>query len=272
MSTNSSTNVIILGAGGIDRRRPGIPMSRLIRVETRKLVDTRAGFWLVVAMTAVCAAVLAGALIWAKPGTLDYQTLFGVENIPLGVLLPVLAVLLVTSEWSQRTALLTFTVEPRRARVVRAKLATCLLAAAVAFVATLLLAALGCLLAGALRHHTDGAAGSWDMSWHLGIYASLAWALALVEGFGFGMLLRNSAAGIVAVFVVPTAWTGITAAIPWVHHHIQAWIDFTTAQTPFRAAQIATAADWAHLAVTSAIWVVLPVLVGTRLLLRAEVK
>lgn len=270
MSTN--TNVISLGAGGVDRRRPGIPMSRLIRVEARKLVDTRAGFWLVAAMAAVCAATLAGALIWAKPGTLNYQTLFGVENIPLGVLLPVLAVLLVTSEWSQRTALLTFTVEPRRARVVRAKLATCLLAAAAAIVATLLLAALGCLLAGALHHRTDSAAGSWDMSWHLGVYASLGWALALVQGFGFGMLLRNSAAGIVAVFVVPAAWTGITTAVPWVHHHIQAWIDYTTAEMPFRSAQIATAADWAHLAAASAIWVVLPVLIGTRLLLRAEVK
>jgi ABC-2 type transport system permease protein len=167
--------------------------------------------------------------------------------------------------------LLTFTVEPRRARVVWAKFATCLLAAAVAIVVTLALAALGCLLAGALRHRT-GEAGAWDMTWHLGVYAGLGWILALAQGFGFGMLLRNSAAGIVAVFVVPTAWTGITTAVPWIHHHIQAWIDFTTAEMPFRSADVATGAEWAHLGVASVIWVVLPVLIGTRLLLRAEVK
>jgi ABC-2 type transport system permease protein len=268
---STMTEARSLGAVGIDPRRPGIPMSRLVRVETRKLVDTRAGFWLVAAMVAACAAVLAGALVWARPDTLDYQALFGFENIPLGVVLPVLAVLLVTSEWSQRTALLTFTVEPRRARVVRAKLVTCLLAAAVAIVVTLALAALGCLLAGVVRHGA-GSAGAWDMSWHLGLYASLAWFLALAQGFGFGMLLRNSAAGIVAVFVAPVAWTGITTAVPWVHRHIQAWIDYTTAETPFRSARIATGAEWAHLGVAAAIWVVLPVLIGTRLLLRAEVK
>ena len=37
-------------------------------------------------------------------------------------LLPILAIMLVTSEWSQRTALVTFTLEPRRSRVVLAKL------------------------------------------------------------------------------------------------------------------------------------------------------
>ena len=39
----------------------------------------------------------------------------------MGILLPVLGILLVTSEWSQRTAMVTFTLEPSRSRVIAAK-------------------------------------------------------------------------------------------------------------------------------------------------------
>ena len=39
-------------------------------------------------------------------------------NTPMGILLPVLGVLSITSEWSQRTAMVTFTLEPSRMRVV----------------------------------------------------------------------------------------------------------------------------------------------------------
>ena len=40
------------------------------------------------------------------------------------VLLPVLGIMLVTSEWGQRTAMVTFALEPRRPRVILAKLVT----------------------------------------------------------------------------------------------------------------------------------------------------
>src|SRR4029078_4020751 len=40
----------------------------------------------------------------------------------LSILLPVVAILTLTSEWSQRTVLTTFTQEPRRMRVVTAKI------------------------------------------------------------------------------------------------------------------------------------------------------
>ena len=39
------------------------------------------------------------------------------------MLLPIVGILLVSSEWSQRTALITFTLVPQRMRVMSAKLA-----------------------------------------------------------------------------------------------------------------------------------------------------
>ena len=54
-----------------------------------------------------------------------------------GIILPVLAILLVTGEWSQRTALTTFTMEPRRERVVLAKLAAALIAGVTAVIISL---------------------------------------------------------------------------------------------------------------------------------------
>ena len=48
------------------------------------------------------------------------HTVFGINPVAF---LPVVAILMLTSEWSQRSAFTTFTQEPRRIRVVNAKLA-----------------------------------------------------------------------------------------------------------------------------------------------------
>ena len=52
-----------------------------------------------------------------------FENLFMFTLLPTAVLLPVLGILLVTSEWSQRTALTTFTLVPQRERIAVAKLA-----------------------------------------------------------------------------------------------------------------------------------------------------
>ena len=116
----------------IDVERPGIPFSRLVRVELRKLVDTRAGFWLTASIGVIAAIVVIAMLIANRnsPENLNLGQFFGMMNIPTAIILPILAILLVTGEWSQRTALTTFTLEPRRQRVVGAKLVAVLLTAA----------------------------------------------------------------------------------------------------------------------------------------------
>jgi ABC-2 type transport system permease protein len=266
MSTTATSTTT--AAPVIDVRRPAVPMHRLVTVELRKLVDTRAGFWLAGSIVIISALITAGMLIWAKPADLFFGNLFGIMNIPTGVLLPVMAILLVTSEWGQRTGLVTFTLEPRRSRIVVAKLATSLVAAAGAVVVALAFGAIGTVLAGALR---EGAGG-----WHFtgaGLGNSiLLQLLALLEGFGFAMLIMNSAAAIVLFFALPTAWMIIASIVPWLHEHVQPWADLATAQTPFQSGNVATTSEWAHLGVAAAIWIALPLALGVWRLLRAEVK
>jgi ABC-2 type transport system permease protein len=83
------------------------------------------------------------------------------------------------------------------------------------------------------------------------------------------MLLLNSAAAIVLSFALPTvfailfSWDKISGAAPW--------LDQSTAQTPLQD-HSASGSDWAHLAVNTLIWVVLPLAFGACRLMRSEVK
>lgn len=253
----------------VDTTNPGIPMSRLVRVELRKLVNTRAGFWLVAAIVLISFLIMVAMLIWANDSDLTFGGMFGVMNIPTGLLLPVLTILLVTSEWSQRTGLVTFTLEPRRSRIVVAKLITALIAAVSAMLVALAFGALGNILAGAFH---GGAAGAWDMTWS-GIFNSTLLQLAgLLEGFAFGMVIMNSAAAIVIYFILPTIWSVIGQVVPWMRDHLQAWADFSLSMAPFQGGGWVKGDDWAHFAVAGTIWVLIPLAAGIWRLLRSEVK
>ena len=43
---------------------PGVPFSRTVRAELRKMVDTRAGRWMVIVLAAAAAIILAAFIIW----------------------------------------------------------------------------------------------------------------------------------------------------------------------------------------------------------------
>ncbi len=74
----------------------------------------------------------------------------------VSVLLPVLGILLVTAEWSQRTALTTFTLVPRRERIIAAKAAA---GVALAVAATVVCVAVCAVV---LVHADHGRAGRWQ--------------------------------------------------------------------------------------------------------------
>jgi ABC-2 type transport system permease protein len=100
-----------------------IPFGRLLAVELRKAVDTRAGRWLLIATAVVIAVTV--AIVFAVVLTQDLSSSFRdfmlAVNVPMGVFLPILGVMTVTSEWSQRTGLVTFTQVPSRLTVIAAK-------------------------------------------------------------------------------------------------------------------------------------------------------
>jgi ABC-type transport system involved in multi-copper enzyme maturation permease subunit len=252
--------------------RPGrelsgaVPMSRLLRVELRKLVDTRSGRWLLVAIGVLTAAVVTVFLFAAPPEELTYANFVTATGTPQGVLLPILGILTVTSEWGQRTGLVTFTLEPKRGRVVVAKLFAVLLLGLLAVVVAFALAALGNVLGQSLQ---DG-----DGSWAFGAGGFrdilVLQLLGVLQGLALGMLIMNTAGAIVTYFALPAA-VGILANTVESFRKAAEWVDINTASIPL-SAHDADGGDWARLAVAALIWVVLPMAIGWFRLLHRELK
>jgi hypothetical protein len=263
----------------IDRARPstapdpsitGVPFGRLLKVELRKVVDTRAGFWLLAAIVILTAAVITIFLI-AVPdeerSELTHKAFFFLTSVPQGFLLPVMAILAVTAEWTQRTGLVTFTLEPSRMRVAAAKLAAVTLYGLLAVALALALAALANLVGMSLR---DGA-GDWDISWRFLADVTFLQVSGLIQGFAFALLLMNTAAAIVLYFILPTVWNILFSLVDWLAD-IAPWVDLGTATAPITNGQTLSGQDWAHVAVASTIWVLLPLALGLVRLTRSEVK
>jgi ABC-2 type transport system permease protein len=252
-------------------RTEKVPFWRLTKVELRKTYDTRAGVWLlgITAFLAVAVMVIALIVVLVQDESIKLSDFVGVANFISGFLLPVLGIMLVTSEWSQRTAMVTFTLEAHRGRIVSAKL-----------VAGLLLALIVSVIATASAFVVNGiyAVANGGGNWHFGFLELLGFLLtqmiAMLTGFAFATLLLNTAAAIVVYFaysfLIPTIFAIAAQFFDW-FKSLQPWIDFTQAQQPLIDASM-TGKDWAYLLVSGFIWLVIPVALGLWRILRAEVK
>jgi ABC-type transport system involved in multi-copper enzyme maturation permease subunit len=244
-----------------------IPFSRLLRVELRKLVDTRAGFWLLTAIILITVIVIGVFLFVADPEQMTFLNFVGATATPQSILLPVLGILAVTAEWSQRTGLVTFTLEPSRIRIAVAKLVAVTLVGLLAVGVALGVAALSNVAGMAFM---DGA-GSWNVgSANVRDFFALQ-LIGIVQGFAFGMLLMNTAAAIVLYYVIPIAWNVLFSMVDALEQ-VAPWLDLNTAMAPAFEQQTFHAGDWAHIAVAGTIWVLLPLALGLMRLLRREVK
>ena len=96
----------------VAERRPGY--GRLVAIELRKMVDTRAGFWLSAGVVAATAVVVLISMLTGPAGVHDLARTLKFALQPSAFLLPVTGILLVTGEFSQRTAMTTFALVPSR--------------------------------------------------------------------------------------------------------------------------------------------------------------
>jgi ABC-2 type transport system permease protein len=248
------------------------PFSRLVRVELRKTWDTRAGLWLLISTAVLTAAVMIIQLsvVVVQDLNVSYNDFLTSTNFSIAILLPVLGILLLTSEWSQRTAMVTFSLEPRRPLVVAAKFAVGIGLAVAAVVIALVLATICNALYGLL----SGDEVVWDLGFaNVGGFVLLQ-VIGMLTGFAFAALLLNSPAAIVLYmvysFVLPGLF-GLGAALIGWFDSLRPWIDFNYSQGPLIDASM-TGDDWAHFAVSGVIWLVVPLLIGVSRVLRAEVK
>ena len=211
------------------------------------------------------------SVVLAQDQTVKFDDFAGGANIPMGILLP-----------GARRDVGDQRVEPAhgdgdvhpRALARRGVLAA-------KFVGTLIIALAAVVVGCRVDHRRErplrGVRGN-PVNWDLGAVRIfcffLLYVFAMATGFAFGMLLLNTAAAIVVYFVYSfifpassssarRCWTGSRTCSPW--------IDFAQRPEPLIEADV-TGKEWAQLAVSGFIWLVLPLVIGVWRVLRAEVK
>ena len=250
-----------------------VPFTRLVRVELRKSHDTRAGFWLLVSIAGIVLVMLTIAMIitLVRSDPILMGDFTSIAAYMMSFLLPFLAIMLVTSEWGQRNALVTFTLEPRRSRVVWAKLVVALL-----FTVINLVIAFGAgLVCTAICELVQPQQTSWDIvaGDQAGFFVTQT--LAMLGGFAIATLLLNTPASIVLFvvyrFVLPGVFAALAALSDW-FEKVGPWLDFQGAQADIHEWNLYGTEEWSHLLASGFIWLALPLGFGLWRITRAEVK
>ncbi len=235
---------------------PRPPLPRLVAVEWRKMLDTRASLWLgaitafaVIGIAIVQAATATGSD--AEAGSI-FQTACGIASI----LLPILVILLVTSEWSQRSGLITFALVPVRNRVIAAKfLAAVLLVALAAAVALLVALACGAGIGTGIEiSGADAAQGALYLLINVSI------------GFALGLLFMNSPLAIVILFAAPIV-ISLIGAISASISDVTVWLDLSELPDLISDASV----DWGRIAIAVLVWIALPLTGGLIRLHRSDI-
>ena len=248
-----------------------IPTTRLVTIELRKMFDTRSGFWLLVSIGVLSVVATGAVLLFAPDSEIAYENFAAAIGFPMSVILPMIAILGVTSEWSQRSGLTTFTLVPSRGRIIWAKAFATFVVGVVSMAVAFAVGAVGNLLGSTVM----GLDAVWDVSLAAAAQIVLGNLVGMAIGFTLGVVLRNSAAAIVGYFVVSLVLPGILALLAQVRSwfaDLQPWIDWNYTQVALFENDTDTAREWAMLASTTGIWIALPLVIGLLFLRRSEVK
>jgi len=245
---------------------PGIPFARLVRVELRKMVDTRAGRWMLIVMSAVSLLVVLVNLIWGDRESLNFSSFVALTTFPLIVLLPIVGIMAATAEWSQRTGLVTFTLEPRRVRVLLAKNLAGIILGLVVIAAAFAAAALATLIAITVRD----VPADWSMTWQSVIGILVGMTIYVIQGLAFGFALLITPLAIVASILLPTIWS-IASSISARLDTAGAWLDLNRTVEPLFSGTM-SGENWAQLGTSSLAWIGIPMAIGAWRVLTREVK
>lgn len=247
-----------------------VPMARQVKIELRKMFDTRSGFWLMASVAIVALIATVCVIAFVDADDLSYGLFGSAIGFPLAVILPIIAVMSVTSEWSQRTGLTTFTLVPNRNQPMIAKAIACLIIAVVSMLFALGVGALGNIVGSAIA----GADTTWDFT--VGEFFGLIAGnvVGIFMGYVFGLLFRSTAVAVVLYlvygFVMPTLFGALASFQEW-FDKIWPWIDLNIASSYLFNADLG-GNHLAQLGTSLLIWMIIPLAIGIYLLRRSEVK
>jgi hypothetical protein len=236
---------------------------KLVAIELRKSVNTRSGRVLIAAILLIAVAALAWQITHLPQGAAGFDGFLGAASTGVMLLLPVIGVMAMTSEWTQRTALTTFTLSPRRVRVQLAKFVSAVVLSAVVMTGVVVLALAGTALAGGVTDHAASYAGLGGQL--AGAYLTVA--LNVVMGAAFGAVIPQTAVAILAFFIAPTAWRLAGTAL---FKDNASWLDVFGALG--RIAERDLHGMVPETLVAVGVWIVVPTIVGLWASSRREVK
>lgn len=247
-----------------------VPLSRIVGVELRKMFDTRSGLWLMASILITALLSAAAIILFADDADLNHYTFSKAIGYPMTVILPIIAILAITGEWSQRSGLTTFTLVPHRSRIILAKVIASVSVGAAAMTLALVFGVAGNLLGPAIA----GTDRVWDVSVGHFLTIVLGSLLCLLSGTMLGVVFRSSTVALVTyfvyAFVMPNV-LGLWASRQDGFADLQPWIDLVGAEALLFEGSL-TGEQWGYVGVTATTWILLPALLGLRLVMRSEVK
>jgi ABC-2 type transport system permease protein len=238
-----------------------LSFSTLMSVETRKMTDTRSGRGVLGAIVGLAAVVVVWKL---SHGSIEvsFDNYGGAVASIVAFLAPVVGLLAMTSEWTQRSALTTFTLAPRRLPVIAAKYVSAVVLSLGVLAAGVLLA-IGATAVGGLVH---GHAAYGGMLTDIRSYVIVV-VLQVTMAAAFGALAAQTPVALVAYLVAPTAWAVVSAELL---KGVSPWFDIFSAYD-----QLSSGQPFQHIAqslTAITVWVVVPSAIGIARSLRKEVK
>jgi len=238
-------------------------LARLTAVELRKMTDTRAGFWLALAVALLTVAVVVVDVLFGNVRDQTLREMLAIAVAPASILLPIVGILLVTSEWSQRTGMVTFALVPDRGRVIAAKLLASVVLSLVALALCILAAVIGTAIASPAVDH------AWALPIGLLGQHVVSLGTGMLSGVALGAALLASAPAIVCSFALPLAWA-IVGRVAGLDALVR-WLDPTSSLAPMTE-RVMSATEWAHVGTTLALWMVVPMLIGVWRIQRGEIR
>ena len=243
-----------------------IPFLRTARVEFRKSLDTLAGRWLVIIAVLIAVGVQVVFLVATRDEPHSALGLFEIAALPFSILLPVIGIMAATAEWSQRAGLVTFTLEPRRWRVVAARIAAVTVLSALVVAASLLGSYVG---AGIADLAGVNVAYSFDATYIAGLLVMML--LSVLQGVAFGFLFLNTPAAIVVILSLPMVWQ-IALGLSERAATLASWLELSQAAQPSAEIGAMTGRSWAQLGTAVGVGILLPLAIGSWRVIRGEVK
>ena len=233
----------------------------LLAVELRKMTDTRSGRGLLAVTVAASAAVLVWKLTHSSIETSFDNYSAGVATM-VAFVTPLIGLLAMTSEWTQRTALTTFTLAPRRLPVITAKYVASLVLSLATVAVGLAMAAGACAIGGIVHGPADFSGWLGDVR-----YAAIFVVLQVTMAAAFGALAANTPAALSAFLLAPTLWAVLAQGAL---RPVAGWLDIFEAYG--RLSSDRPLDEIGRTLTAIAVWVVVPAAIGLARSLRREIK